>query len=70
MNVDSKVRRLVMRLYDTTDQGKRYYCEFAGPSTAAKPTGWEIVSGSLHWESDTGNVYIYDETAGWTKIGG
>ncbi len=65
MNVDSKVRRLIMRLYDTTEQGKRYYCEFAGPSTAAKPTGWEIVSGSRFIETDTKTEWIYDEELGW-----
>lgn len=40
------------------------YCEFLGPSSATKPTT------DLHcgiWvESDTGDVYFYDNVNGWT----
>lgn len=65
MNVDSKVRRLVMRLYDTTEQGKRYYCEFAGPIGAVKPKEPWIVTGSKYTCVDTGEQYLYNDV---TKV--
>lgn len=47
-----------------------YYYEFAGPSTATKPVGSNICSGSLFHEVDTSAVYGYleDVPAGdeWT----
>ena len=46
------------------------YVELAGKSTENKPTTG-IVSGSLYMETDTGDVYVFDETdVAWTKIGG
>ena len=46
------------------------YIEAAGASSDTKPTSG-IVTGILFMESDTGNVYVYDEDgANWTKIGG
>ena len=46
------------------------YVEMAGKSTETKPTTG-IVSGSLFLESDTGDVYVFDETdVAWTQIGG
>ena len=47
-----------------------YYMELAGKSTENKPTAG-LASGSLYMETDTGNVYVFDETdVAWTKIGG
>ena len=46
------------------------YCELAGKSTETKPTT-NLADGSLYMETDTGDVYIFDETdVAWTKIGG
>lgn len=51
-------------------ESDKYYREFAGKSTENKPTTG-IVSGSLFLESDTGDLYVFDETdVAWTKIGG
>lgn len=52
----------------TTD-GK-HYIEAAGSSSETKPTT-DIVTGSLFLESDTGKMYVFDETSTeWTQIGG
>lgn len=46
------------------------YCELAGKSTENKPTAG-LASGSLFMETDTGDMYVFDETdVAWTKIGG
>lgn len=46
------------------------YVEVAGKSTESKPTTG-IVSGSLYLETDTGDVYVFEESDGvWTQIGG
>ena len=51
-------------------EADKNYVELAGKSTESKPTTG-IVSGSLFLESDTGDVYVFDETdVAWTKIGG
>ena len=42
------------------------YCEFFGPHSATKPTT-DLTTG-IWTESDTGDVYFYDSTAGWTKM--
>ena len=48
----------------------KMYIEAAGLSTDTKPTTG-IITGSLFMESDTGDVYVYDEiSVTWTKIGG
>lgn len=49
----------------------KYYYEFAGLSTDAKPVD-NVVTGSLFMEADTGKVYVFDETGAgtWTEIGG
>lgn len=41
------------------------YCEFMGPSSATKPTTGLFVG--IWVETNTGDVYFYDETNGWTK---
>lgn len=63
--MDGRIRKLVMRPYDTTQQGRRYYCEFAGSSSVQKPTDWWIVGGSKFMETDSRTEWIYDEVAGW-----
>ena len=41
------------------------YCEFLGPSSATKPvSGFKI---GIWVETDTGDVYFYDETNSWSK---
>ena len=59
--------RIIDRKWMESD---KYYIEAAGKSTESKPTTG-IVSGSLYMETDTGDVYVFDETdVAWTKIGG
>lgn len=59
--------RIIETRYIAPDKS---YIEAAGPSSATKPTAG-IVSGSLFMESDTGDVYVFDETSTtWTQLGG
>lgn len=45
-----------------------YLIEAAGLSTDTKPTD-SVSTGSIATETDTGDVYMYDETgAAWAKI--
>lgn len=41
------------------------YMEFFGPNSATKPTTGLFTG--IWTESDTGDVYFYDATNGWTK---
>lgn len=41
------------------------YMEFFGPHSATKPTTGLFTG--IWTESDTGDVYFYDATNGWTK---
>ena len=41
------------------------YMEFFGPHSATKPTAGLFTG--IWTESDTGDVYFYDATNGWTK---
>lgn len=51
-------------------EANKDYVEVAGKSTENKPISG-IVSGSLYMETDTGDMYVFDETdVAWTKIGG
>jgi len=47
-----------------------HYVELAGPSGATKPLGF--CTGSLFFETDTGDVYAYTEDASsgseWAKV--
>lgn len=43
------------------------YAEGSCSSTDTKPTEG-IAEGSSLTETDTGNVYLYNETNGWTKM--
>lgn len=48
--------------------GECRYCEFAGLSTDTKPED-KVATGSLFVETDTTDVYIYDEgSAEWKKL--
>jgi hypothetical protein len=40
--------------------------DLAGPASASKPTEG-LANGSVFIETDTGKLYIYDETAGWSQ---
>ena len=43
--------------------------EFSGLSDDTKPTNSDIVTGSLFFEVDTGDIYAYDEEEhGWNKV--
>ena len=46
-----------------------WYITAAGNSNDTMPEG-EICAGSVYLETDTAKVYLYDETDGWTEIGG
>lgn len=59
--------RIIERKWIEADKD---YAEMAGTSSESKPTTG-IVGGSLYMETDTGDVYVFNETsATWTKIGG
>lgn len=50
----------------------RYYVEIAGDNTETKPTEL-IASGSIFLEVDTGDLYVFDESANsgageWSKF--
>lgn len=62
--MDPRIRVLEDQLF--TD-GK-HWIYAAGPHNAAKPTA-NIVTGSMFIESDTGTMFVFDETsAGWTEM--
>ena len=53
-----------------------YYMELSGPSLEQKPEVIELSygifrmrTGNLFLENDTGDLYSYDETEGWSQIG-
>ena len=49
-------------------EGNKKYIQAAGPSGASKPTSG-IVSGSFFIETDTGYVYVFNESSSaWTKM--
>lgn len=63
----------VQKTIKHTEDGVKFYIEFAGLSTDSKPIQNDIITGSLFLEVDTGDVFAYDEeTAGgtWHKITG
>lgn len=62
--MDPKIRILESQLY--TD-GK-HWIKAAGPSSVSKPTSG-IITGSFFIESNTGKVYVFDETSvTWTEM--
>lgn len=61
------IRTYTKRLYGIETGVERWHQEYAGLSTDAKPTGPNIVTGSIYREVDTGISYQYDETSqNWT----
>lgn len=61
------IRNYIRRLYSVEAGQERWHQEYAGLSTDTKPTGPDIVTGSLFREVDTGLTYQYDEVShGWT----
>ena len=61
---------MIRYIVETTIEEVKKYIEASGLSTDTKPTSG-IITGSLFMESDTGDVYIFDETnESWTQIGG
>ena len=56
-------------LIEVKDGQALYAAELYGSSTDSKPTAG-YANGTIFLEVDTGNVYLFDETAGsWTKLG-
>lgn len=65
-------RTLREELVGFAADGKEIHnCEFGGPSGEDKPTegagGAYLCEMSLAVESDSGNVYFWNETDGWTE---
>lgn len=61
------IRNYIRRLYSVEAGQERWHQEYAGLSTDTKPTGPDIVTGSIFREVDTGLTYQYDEVShGWT----
>lgn len=58
------------RDYSRVKGRESWWVDMAGPSTAAKPTDAWIVSGSRYTETDTGEVWVYDEDGGWSQMSG
>ena len=68
MTLDPKVRILESNFLN--DGSKKKYFSFAGPSDATKPTDELISSGSVFIESDTFDVFMWDEESEtWLKAG-
>lgn len=62
--MDPKIRILESQLY----QDGKHWIKAAGPSSVSKPLVG-VVTGSFFIESDTGKVYVYDETSTtWTEM--
>lgn len=55
------MREIVCRHFVTEDGVQKYYKEIAGESSETKPTT-NLISGSWFHETDTGDVYAFDET--------
>lgn len=50
---------MVTQINDKYIGGKRRVSDYRGLSTDTKPTGQ--INGSTFYETDTGNLYVYDE---------
>lgn len=68
-----------MRIIEQQKLKEKTYYGWAGTSSESKPTDADISTdrsddiamGSYFLEVDTGDVYLYNETAGtWHKVGG
>ena len=61
------MRELVCRPFAKENGETVYYKEISGDSLETKPTAG-IIDGSIFAESDTGDVYFFNETSGdWIK---
>lgn len=62
------VRIIVSKIVDQENSGPKFYIEASGDSTDTKPSDSSIAQGSLFYESDTGNFYIFSESSqSWVK---
>ena len=56
-------------LVEVVDGSAINMAELYGSSTDSKPTAG-LANGTIFIEVDTGNIFLFDETAGsWTKLG-
>lgn len=61
------MRELVVQLFAVESGVTKFYKEISGDSTETKPTT-DIVDGSIFAESNTGDVYFFNEKSGdWVK---
>ena len=62
------MRELVVQPFAVENGATKFYKEISGDSTAdSKPTA-DIIDGSIFVESDTGDVYFFNEESGdWVK---
>ena len=60
-NLDSRIRVIESKPYDSPGTGRRLWVRLAGPSAAPKPTNG-LITGSIYEEVDTGRIYRYDES--------
>lgn len=61
------MRTLMSRLLAVESSGQVCYVELSGDSDETKPTSG-IADGSIFTESDTGDVYLFNEASGdWVK---
>lgn len=64
------MRVMTVKYYDIDQQtgNVNRYIELTGNSTETKPTA-NIIDGSTFLETDTGDLYIYNESgAAWVKL--
>ena len=61
------MRELVVQPFAVESGATKFYKEISGDSTETKPTT-DIVDGSIFAESNTGDVYFFNEKSGdWVK---
>lgn len=61
------MRELVVQLFAVESGVTKFYKEISGDSTETKPTA-DIIDGSIFAESNTGDVYFFNEKSGdWVK---
>lgn len=61
------MRYLKFNLVEIAEGRKLHYAEIAGASSETKPTTG-IVDGSTFLETDTGDLYVFNETgSAWVK---
>lgn len=61
------MRELVVQPFAVESGATKFYKEISGDSTETKPTA-DIIDGSIFAESNTGDVYFFNEKSGdWVK---